>query len=392
MPSPLLSVFHTVSGLHPRSGGPSRTVPQLADALARLAEFDFSLITQGLAGEPVIQSNEVSVTRYLAESRFRFWLATGLPFGSVLRQAVLYRRPSLIHNHGIWTASNHRACSLARKFNIPYIIQPMGMLEPWAMKYRATKKRLAMRAYQRKDLDCASLFIATSGSEMNNLRQLGLIQPVAIIPNGILLNHLQLHVAPKKILKSGKRILLYLSRVHPVKGLLNLIEAWSKLANSGWELQIAGPDEGGHLAEVMDLARRLGVENSVRYIGILDGDEKVGVYQSADLFVLPTFSENFGIVVIEALSYGVPVITTRRAPWADLTKFGCGWWIDIGVDPLTSALQEAMSMSDAERLVMGMRGREYVRRYDWDSIAKQTIAVYRWVLGQGSKPDCVYLN
>ena len=106
--------------------------------------------------------------------------------------------------------------------------------------------------------------------------------------------------------------------------------------------------------------------------------------------LLPTFSENFGVVVAEALSHGLPVITTRGAPWADLETHGCGWWIDIGVDPLAAALRQAMALSDDERRAMGERGRTYVQRYNWADIARQTIEVYRWVLGQGPRPDCVH--
>jgi glycosyltransferase involved in cell wall biosynthesis len=139
----------------------------------------------------------------------------------------------------------------------------------------------------------------------------------------------------------------------------------------------------------MVLVGELGIEKAVEYVGSVDGEQKSAMYRDADLFVLPTFSENFGVVVAEALAHGVPVITTRGAPWADLEIYGCGWWVDIGVPPLEQALRDAMSLSDDERRMMGARGREYVRRYDWDTIARQTAEVYRWVLDQGDKPECV---
>jgi glycosyltransferase involved in cell wall biosynthesis len=107
---------------------------------------------------------------------------------------------------------------------------------------------------------------------------------------------------------------------------------------------------------------------------------------------LPTFSENFGLVVAEALTYGVPGISTRGAPWADLQTHACGWWIETGVEPLVSALREAVALSDEERAAMGARGRVYVRRFDWDRIAEQTLAVYRWMLGRGDRPACVHLG
>jgi len=271
-------------------------------------------------------------------------------------------------------------------------LQPHGMLEPWAMNCRAWKKRLAMALYQWQDLQEARVLVATAGAEYENLRALGLRQPIAIIPNGVHLQQYSIQPRIREIVPPQKRKALFLSRVQGKKGLLNLIDAWSRVRPAGWRLQIAGPDEGGHLAEVMARVRQAGVADSVEYVGVVDGDAKRQLYVSADLFVLPTFSENFGVVVAEALAHGLPVITTRGAPWQDLTTYRCGWWIDIGVDPLVAALRSAIALSDDERQAMGARGREYVRRYDWADIAVQTVDVYRWVLGLADKPNCVYLD
>ena len=189
-----------------------------------------------------------------------------------------------------------------------------------------------------------------------------------------------------------QRIALFLSRIQQKKGLINLLQAWAKVDREGWLLRLAGPDEGGHLREVLRAVRDLGLTERVQYVGSVSGEEKRRIYREADLFVLPTFSENFGVVVAEALSFGVPVITTKGAPWRDIETHGCGWWIDIGVEPLAGALSQAIALSDNERRLMGQRGREYIRRYDWNDIADKTIAAYRWILGLGSQPDFVRLD
>jgi len=173
---------------------------------------------------------------------------------------------------------------------------------------------------------------------------------------------------------------------------LNLIAAWATLKPADWRLVIAGPDEGGHLAEVIEAAKSYGVLDAVDFVGEVEGAAKTSIYQSAHLFVLPTYSENFGVVVAEALSYGLPVITTRGAPWSDIETFGCGWWINIGKEPLVHALKQALGLTELQLQEMGSRGRIYAERYDWSDIAAKMTSVYSWILGGAIKPDCVRLD
>ncbi len=385
-----LLITHVIAGLHPRSGGPSRTVVQLTDALARRAGIEVTLLTQSLNGEPSVPSAG-NINRRMSESPSRNALRFGLPVRSELIRMTQQKIPALIHSHGLWTPVNHWAAQAAKRHGVPLIIQPRGMLEPWALNHKAWKKKLAMTLFQWRDLESARLLVATSGVEYENIRKLGLRQPVAVIPNGVDLN---IGPLPEKLaLVDRQRVALFLGRVHPVKGLSNLVRAWAKVAPVGWRLCLAGPDEGGHLREVMALAAQLGVDDFIDYVGAVDGAAKSMLYKSAEVFILPTFTENFGVVIAEALAHGLPVITTRGAPWADLVTNRCGWWVDIGVAPLVQALQEAISLSDDERQAMGGRGRAYVQRYNWDGIAKTTVDVYRWVLGDiATAPACVRLD
>lgn len=275
------------------------------------------------------------------------------------------------------------------RHQIPLVVQPRGMLSHWAIRHKRWKKALAMKAFQRSDLEGATLFFATSHQECDDIRALGFSQPIAVIPNGVVM---PICSSRQFETQGGLRKALFLSRIHPTKGLGNLVEAWARLRPAGWQLIIAGPDEGGHRREVALAAHRLGVSDAIQWVGEIDGDKKSELYRSADFFVLPTFSENFGVVVAEALAHGLPVITTRGAPWADLDTYDCGWWIDVGVEPLVNALRSAIALSDEQLREMGARGREYVRRYDWEDIARRTTEVYWWILGQGRRPDCVRLD
>lgn len=383
-----LSVIHTVAGLHPRCGGPSKTVPALVSALQQEGSCSVRLVSQGLRSEFSDISLPDGANTRIALSKSRLALTVGLPFFKQLRQVTLDSPPALIHDHGIWLPSNHYAAATARRLKIPFVIHPRGMLVGSALGYRSWKKQLALNIYQRRDLYSAAIFIATAELEAESIRRVGLRQPIAVIPNGVQLDVPQSHGIGQTV---HQRICtaLFLSRIHPIKGLINLVRAWGQLRPPNWRLLIAGPDEIGHLADVMAAVHQEGIKDVVEYIGEVDGERKASVYQNADLFVLPSFSENFGMVVAEALAHGLPVITTRGTPWVDLPKYDCGWWIDTGVEPLVDALRQAIELSSEEQRAMGERGRAYVQRYNWSDIARQTADVYFWVLGKGPKPDCV---
>ena len=187
-----------------------------------------------------------------------------------------------------------------------------------------------------------------------------------------------------------RRTALFLSRIHPVKGLLELVDAWGQVRPAGWRMVITGPDEGGHRAVVDARVLAQGLAADFAFIGAVDGAKKTALYRSADLFILPSFSENFGVVVAEALTHGLPVLTTQGTPWQDLPAHGCGWWVPADARSLADALRQATSLTDAERQAMGEQGQDYVRRYDWQAIARQMLAVYQWILGQGDRPSWVH--
>jgi glycosyltransferase involved in cell wall biosynthesis len=223
--------------------------------------------------------------------------------------------------------------------------------------------------------------------ELAHVRAYGLRNPVAVVPNGV-----DVPTGPtRQPCPSGRRRVLFLSRLHPKKGLAFLLRAWGELAprHPAWELVVAGPDEVGHRAEMQELAAELALPR-VTWHEPVAGAAKDALYRSADLFVLPTHAENFGLVVAEALAQGVPVVTTRHAPWAGLETHACGWWIDLAHSPLVEAMGQGMRLDDATRAAMGARGRAWMQRdFGWDAVARQMVEVYRWVVGGGAPPACV---
>jgi glycosyltransferase involved in cell wall biosynthesis len=234
---------------------------------------------------------------------------------------------------------------------------------------------------QRPSLRYTACFHATSAAEADDVLAAGFHAPVAVIPNGIDAP------APGRVLGS-RRTLLYLGRIHPIKQVDVLLGAWARLERSSidWDLRIVGPDNDGCLGEMRRLAGSLGVQR-VRFEGELQGDAKLDAYRSADLYVLPTRSENFGMTVAEALVAGTPAVVTDGAPWSGLRSEGAGWWIDQGVDALESALRGAMSTPRSELEAMGTRGRNWmIRDFGWKRIADSMESLYRWILA-GSRDD-----
>jgi glycosyltransferase involved in cell wall biosynthesis len=251
---------------------------------------------------------------------------------------------------------------------------------------------MAWQLYQRRDLQSAQILHATSSAEIQDFRAAGFTQPIAMISNGVEIP-LEIQNPKFKIQNSEKRTALFLSRIHPKKGLLNLVNAWSLVRPKEWRMIIAGPDESGHLAQVQKLVREKNMEKDFEFRCAVEGDEKWDLLRSTDLFVLPSHSENFGLVVAEALACSVPVITTHGTPWEDLRAHECGWWIENRPEILADALRDAMNRTDEERFAMGKRGRELVeKKYSWSKIAEQMKSVYQWRLGKTSKPDCVVLT
>ena len=167
------------------------------------------------------------------------------------------------------------------------------------------------------------------------------------------------------------------------------VEVWNRLRPEGWRMRVIGPDENGHRAKVEAMVRKAGLEKDWSFEGSLEGNAKWQAMAEADLFVLPSFGENFGIVVAEALGAGLPVVTTTATPWQGLITNDCGWWVDPSVDSLEAGFYGALTRI-AEFPQMGQRGKAWVQRdFGWEPIAEQMIASYEWLLGQETRPSCI---
>jgi glycosyltransferase involved in cell wall biosynthesis len=370
-----MKVIHLATTLERSLGGISRSVPRLAGALAE-AGVDVVLVA-ARAKEPTFTREDLpGVDLRLGRDQREV--------RKLLEGALAEAGPgALIHHAGIWTSLNHDAATLGRRSEVPAICSPRSMLDPWALQHRWMKKRVAWWVYARRDLRNAACIHATAELEAENIRRVLPEAPIAVVPNGI-------DAPPWKERPQGEegapRRLLFLSRLHPKKGLEDLIRAFGRLAPQGWVLSIAGNDEENYRSRLERLAAELNGAARVEFLGPVGDRDKWDVYRSADLFVLPSYSENFGLVVGEALAVGTPVITTQAAPWQELQQERCGWWVPTGEEALLGALREALAVDRGELLEMGIRGRRLITaRYSWASVARKMIAVYEDVLARNQQ-------
>jgi glycosyltransferase involved in cell wall biosynthesis len=303
--------------------------------------------------------------------------------GSVSEALDSFGSVDVVHDNGIWLLHNHRLAAAAADRGIPRVVSTRGMLEPWAMNHKRLKKRLAWSLYQRRDLTRARCHHATAETEASNVRGLGLSVPVHVIPNGVDLPEVdqKTESLSGRTVKGKKKTALFLARIHPKKGLPMLVEAWARVRPNGWNLQIAGPDESGHQAQVQRVVCAAGLDDVISFLGPLDEEAKRSAFLEANLFVLPTHSESFGMVIAEALAHGLPVLTTTGAPWPMLPERDCGWWVDPTVAGIAAGLHQATSVDPQALHVMGIKGREFVAsEFGWLHIANQFVSIYEGLI------------
>lgn len=262
-------------------------------------------------------------------------------------------------------------------------------MDPWAWRHHRFRKRVAMLIGQSAAIRATACFHATAPMEADFIRELGFRAPIAVVHNGVVIPNID-GSTPR--VESG-RTLLFLSRVHRKKGVDILLRSWRNVQDrfNDWNLCIVGPDCDGYLDEMKRLAASLGTQR-VTFTGRVTEKEKREYYRRAELYVLPTHNENWGVTVADALAHGLPGIVSRGAPWSGLEQHRCGWWIDNTVESLTECLRVALAISPSGLAERGQRGREWMQReFSWASAGEMMAATYRWLLNGGAAPEWVLL-
>ncbi len=389
VPRPWLAV---VSHLDPRYGGLSAVVPRLGLSLAESGHM-VSLAAFTAPGE------EYRPAGY-DDAGLSFWPSSRI---SWLRSAPLRERfrrlvgaAKGLHIHGIWETSTAVACRAARKAERPYIVSAHGMLEPWALRSKGLKKKLYASLLERTNLNQATCLHALTKVEAKQYRSFGARGPIAVIPNAV---EVPPSLSPESFLDAfpelrGKRLILFLGRLHPKKGLDLLAGAWLRVTHEYPDavLVLAGPDSEGTQARIEAQLHSPGREPNVVFAGMLQGDLKWSALAAAECFVLPSFSEGLSVGVLEALGAGLPVLVTRACNMPEVTRFHAGWEIEPDPEELTQAMRDVLQRTPEQNRATGLNGAELVRtRYHPRHIAAQTAALYDFVL-TGKAAACLNIQ
>lgn len=374
-----MKILTFITSLDLNSGGPSRSVPMLVKGLAELG-VDITLMTirsenmntHALEGtnaklkvlEPSFSRRDIA--EYLKEENFQ-----------------------LIQIQSMWDLPYHKVMVEARKQGIPYVITPRGMLEPWSLSQKRWKKKLAWWLYQRNDVQKSACVFTTAEMEAEHVRNLGISTHISVIPNGIETDGYPCKTSRDMVRKQ----VLFLSRVHVKKGIELLFEAWKRIHPDfiDWQLLIVGNGETDYIKALELKIDSLEMRDCVKIHPPVFGDAKTQLYHESALFCLPSYSENFGMVIAEAMSCGTPVITTTNCPWEILNETRTGWCIDLSVDNLEHALREALSMNETDLYDKGRKASRLIREnFDYRSVTRNTLRLYQWLLNGGEKPEFIY--
>lgn len=368
-----MKVLQVISGMGLKSGGPTTCTYNLLKGL-KAQSVNVDLLTFDAEANDEIISREGFMKiitppkhpRYGYSKELKLWLENNNDY-------------ELYHTNALWQYPSHAAARYAQKQNVPYVISPHGMLYPEGLKKSKWFKKLALALFQKKDLKAATAFHATSHKEMSYIRAFGLSQPIAVIPNAIDVSDFSKQT-PKTT--TSKRKIGFLGRLAPIKNLELLIEAWaeSNAITKNAELIIIGDGDENYVEQLKSLIQKNNIENII-FTGFLSGKAQEDIMQTLSYLVLPSKSENFGMVVPEALAREIPVIASKGTPWEELHTKQCGWWIDSDLESLSTTLQKALSLDETKRLKMGENGRSLVEnKYSKEAVSDMMTIFYEWIL------------
>ena len=366
-----MKISHVVPSLESRHGGPSKSVHALAAACAAIGHDTELLATSSGAAE-TRDAGALRVRIFHRDWPRKFCPSAGL------RDALADCHADVIHHHSLWLRPVHYAHRASQQTGAKLVISPRGMMSAWAWNHHRTRKRVANAFIHPGALADAHGWHATSVEEAADIRRLGFGQPVCVAPNGVRLPPSDQLIAARAAwhercpATARRPVALFFSRFHRKKRLRELVNLWLAAPRGDWLLLLVGVPEEYSLTEIQSWITAAGARDRV---AVFDGTEPPAPYAVASLFLLPSHSENFGLVIAEAMAAGVPAVVTDGTPWAGLNTDNRGWcvpWPDFH-----RALQIALAETPAQLQARGLRAQAWVlREYSWEKSARDLTAFY----------------
>lgn len=376
-----IHVIHTINAFTATSGGTSTCTYDLLKALNRHNDVQADILVT-MPTQPLMGDGEEWIKAVENDEKTPFGISGNL------YNALAQTDADIFHTNGLWRYCNHAPAVVARQKGKPFVLTPHGMLYPEALAHSKWQKRLLGCLLVNRDLREAACIHVTCEEEMQHVRELGLTNPVAVIPNPVPESSLKEYVPKAKKVTFG-----YLGRLHPRKHVERIMEAMALLSEEEQkrcELVLMGGGEATYEAFLRERVERLHLSN-VRFLGFVANEEKERQIAQLQALFVPSDFENFGMIVAEALREGTPVFASTGTPWRVLNERGCGWWQEPTPRNMAAVMREILSMTAEKLDEMGKNGRSLVaERFSAETVAEQMAALYKWIVTKQNKPSFVY--
>ncbi|MFA5057688.1 MAG: glycosyltransferase [Opitutaceae bacterium] len=367
-----MKIAQIIPSLEVRHGGPSKSVRKLGTAMARLGH-EVDLLTTFPGDDLGATTSDGLHVRQFRRDRPEFLCPS-----AGLREYLQHQDYDCLHHHSLWLRTLHYAGHAARTTGAPLVISPRGMVSDWSWRHRRWKKWLASRLVHPGAFTRAQGWHATSAAEAEDIRRRGFPQPVCVAPNGVEspaaeeLSHAHEVWSELCPALTARPVALFYSRFHRKKRLLELIDLWIESAPREWLLLVAGIPQEYTVESLTAYVQRHSVQDRIM---IFDGSDRPPPYGVASLFLLPSHSENFGMVVAEAMAWGVPVLVTDATPWAEVAEQNAGWCVPW--DHYGRTLRQAVAEPSDQLEQRGARARDWVlANHSWEQTARRLLAFY----------------
>ncbi len=388
-----MRILHVIASLAPRYGGPSKACLELCRELARRGE-QVAIYTTNIDGDGQLdvpldrpQWKDGIEIRYFPVQTPRYYKFS-LPLARALKAAIAHY--DIVHIHSLYLFPPTIAAYYCRRYGVPYLIRPHGTLDPYLFRRHRGRKWIYESLFERKNLNGATAIHFTSVEERELTRPLRLKAPGVVVPIGVDLPDYEA-ATPTGAFRAarpetqGKKIVLFLGRLNFKKGLDLLARAFGQIGRRREDVQLilAGPDSDGYGAQIRQWLKAERVLGQTTFTGMLLGSQKMSAFRDADVFVLPSYTENFGIAVVEAMASGLPVVISNKINiWREVAEARAGLVVNCDEHEISSALLTLL-VDPMRGKEMGKRGRRLVeKRFTWETVGEQMVQTYREILSR----------